>query len=72
MLKHLFATFLKSLLHPEFNPGYQTRIYPTLGEVIVLHDSLDFGLTATDDQLEPMADFWKGDEDAEFLLTCTC
>lgn len=71
MLKHLFATLLKNLLRPRFNPGYQTRIYPTLGEVIVLHDTLDFGLIATDDQLERMAAFWKGDEDAGLLLAST-
>lgn len=72
MLKHLLATLLKSLLRPRFNPGYQTRIYPTRGEVIVLHDSLDFGLIATDDQLERIAEFWKGDENAEFLPASTC
>ncbi|UUY07341.1 hypothetical protein LRS11_16130 [Pseudomonas sp. J452] len=72
MLKHLFATLFKSPLRPRFNPGYQTKIYPTLGEVIILHDSLDFGLTATDDQLNRITEFWKGDEDADILLAATC
>lgn len=72
MLKNLFVKLIRSLLRPKFNPGYQTRVYLTHGELIVLHDSLDLGLTATADQLNRMAEFWKRDEEADLLLHSTC
>ncbi len=62
MLKTLIAKLAKSLLRPKFNPGYQTRVYPRLGEMIIVHDSLDFGPIATADELKPINDFWLSDE----------
>ena len=35
MLKTLIAKLAKSLFRPKYNPGYQTRVYPRLGEMIV-------------------------------------
>lgn len=34
MLKTLIAKLAKSLFRPKYNPGYQTRVYPRLGEMI--------------------------------------
>jgi len=62
MLKNLVARFAKSFLQPAPRLGYQTRIYPTIGEMIVVHDSLDFGLLATEEQLNRMVKFWERDE----------
>lgn len=62
MLKTLIAKLTKSLLRPKFNPGYQTRVYPRLGEMIIVHDSLDFGPIAKADELKQIDDFWLSDE----------
>ncbi|UVE19609.1 hypothetical protein NVV93_09660 [Pseudomonas sp. LS44] len=62
MLKSLITALAKSLRRPAPSLGYQTRIYPSLGEMIVVYDSLDFGSLATDDQLSRMAAYWKIDE----------
>lgn len=62
MLKTLIAKLAKSLFRPKYNPGYQTRVYPRLGEMIIIHDSLDFGPIATADELKPIDDFWLSDE----------
>lgn len=62
MLNTLIAKLTKSLLRPKFNPGYQTRVYPRLGEMLIVHDSLDFGPIATADELKPIEDFWLSDE----------
>ncbi len=66
MLKNLIARFAKSFLQPTPRLGYQTRIYPTIGEMIVVHDSLDFGSLATDEQLNRAAQFWERDEELNF------
>ncbi|HZX18533.1 MAG TPA: hypothetical protein VFF22_16905 [Pseudomonas sp.] len=62
MLNTLIAKLTTSLLRPKFNPGYQTRVYPRLGEMVIVHDSLDFGPIATADELKPIDDFWLNDE----------
>lgn len=62
MLNTLIAKLAKSLFRPKYNPGYQTRVYPRLGEMIIVHDSLDFGPIATADELKPIDDFWLSDE----------
>ena len=62
MLKTLIAKLAKSLFRQKYNPGYQTRVYPRLGEMIIVHDSLDFGPIATVDELKPIKDFWLSDE----------
>lgn len=58
MLKTLIAKLSKSLFRPKYNPGYQTRAYPRLGEMIIIHDSLDFGPIATADEPKPIDDCW--------------
>lgn len=62
MLKTLIAKLAKTLFHPQYNPGYQTRVYPRLGEMIIVHDTLDFGPIATADELKPINDIWLSDE----------
>lgn len=64
MLKTLIAKLAKNLFRPQYNPGYQTRIYPRLGEMIIVHDTLDFGPIAMADELLPTYDFWLSDETA--------
>jgi hypothetical protein len=62
MLKTLITKLAKTLFRPKYNPGYQTRVYPRLGEMIIVHDTLDFGPTAMADELLPTYDFWLSDE----------
>ena len=62
MLNTLIAKLTKSLLRPKFNPGYQTWVYPRLGEMVIVHDSLDFGPIATADELKLIDDFWLSNE----------
>lgn len=68
MLKSLIAKVANSLLQPAPRLSYQTRVYPTIGEVIVVHDSLDFGSHSTDEQLNRMVEFWEHDKALDISL----
>ena len=74
MLKTLIAKLAKTLFRPQYNPGYQTRVYPRLGEMIIVHDTLDFGPIATANELKPIDDFWLSDEvpDTSLLADSLC
>ncbi len=72
MLTKQIIKLTKSFFRPKFNPGFQTRIYPTLGESIVLHDTLDFGPLATADEIGRIAKFWQGEETLDTSLTAHC
>ena len=65
MLIHLIAKLAKTLSSPKYNPGYQTKVYPKLGEMVVTHDTLEFGPTATAAQLQQINDIWLSDEKPE-------
>lgn len=58
MLKKLIAALTRKLIDPKFNPGYQTRIYPTISDPIVIHDTLDFGPAITAHKSERINSFW--------------
>lgn len=62
MLITLIVKFTKNLFRPKYTPGYQTRVYPRLGEMIVIHDTPDIGLIATADGLQHINDIWLSDE----------
>lgn len=68
MLKTLFSS-AKKLLCPSHNPGYQTKIYLTVGKPLVLHDSLDFGPLATAKEIEHLTKFWQIEETTDADLT---
>jgi len=72
MLKKLITRIAKSLFRSAPSIGYQTRVYPTIGEVIVVHDSLDFSSLATGEQLSRMSAFWQGDEFDNLSATRSC
>ena len=55
----------KNLLYPTHNPGYQTKVYLTVGKPIMLHDSLDFGPLATAKEIELLTRFWQIEETPE-------
>lgn len=62
MLITLITKLAKNLFRSKYTPGYQTRVYPRLGEMIVIHDTLDYGPIATADELQPFNDIWLSDE----------
>ena len=62
MLKTLITKLAKTLFRPRLNPGYQTRVYPKLGEMAVIHDTLDFGPIATASELQQIKDIWISNE----------
>lgn len=70
MLKSLLIKLANKLFHSKHNPGYQTRVYPTLGEMVVIHDTLDFGPTATASQTQQIKDIWLNDEESEIFRPC--
>lgn len=70
MLKSLLTKLTNNLFHSKHNPGYQTRVYPTLGEMVVIHDTLDFGPTATVSQIQRIKDIWLNDEEPEIFRPC--
>ena len=70
MLKSLFTKLAKYIFLPKHNPGYQTRAYPTLGEMVIIHDTLDSGSTATASQMKRINDIWLNDEQTEIFTPC--
>ncbi len=67
MLKNLITMLTGNLFSKKNNPGYQTRIYPRLGEAVTIHDTLDFGPIATFQEFEHLNDFWLSDEIGEII-----
>lgn len=68
MLKTLLSS-AKNLLCPTHNPGYQTKVYLTVGKPIMLHDSLDFGSLATAKEIELLTKFWQIEETPDANLS---
>lgn len=65
MLRKLISALNRKLLRQKFNPGYQTRIYPTINDHIVIHDTLDCGPSITVEQSERISYFWHVEDVAE-------
>lgn len=62
MLKALIAKLSKNLFRKKYNPGFKTRIYPTLGESILIHDTLDFSPTSKSKNNEYSKELWLDDK----------
>jgi hypothetical protein len=67
MLKALIAKLSKTLLRPKHNLGYKTVIYPSFGEPLSIHDTLDFGPAVTFSETEHFKEFWRDDESNEAI-----
>ncbi len=70
MMKFLLTKLANNLFRPKHNPGYQTRVYPTLGEMVIIHDTLDSGSTATASKMQQINDIGLNDEEPEFFTPC--
>ncbi len=70
MMKFLLTKLANNLFRPKHNPGYQTRVYPTLGEMVIIHDTLDSGSTATVRKMQQINDIGLNDEEPESFTSC--
>lgn len=62
MFQSLITKLIKSLSPTKPSQGYQTRIEPKLGQILVIHDTLDFGPLATFEELSQLEEFWRIEE----------
>lgn len=70
MLKSLLTKTANNPFCQKHNTGCQTIIYPTPNELFVIHDTLDFGNTATASQIQQINDIWLNNEEPEIFRPC--
>lgn len=62
MLKHLITSLTNRWLKAAPSEGYKTIVYPSLGQTMLIHDSLDFGPIASTEELTQYTELWDEDE----------
>ncbi|GGH97300.1 hypothetical protein CFY91_09265 [Pseudomonas fluvialis] len=70
MLKYLLNKLANNIFRQKHHARCQARAYPALGEIVVIHDALDFDSVATVIQVQQINDIWLSDEKSEVFRAC--
>lgn len=72
MLKSAIANLTKKIFRPKFSPGYKTRVYPRVGEMIIINDTLNFGPAARPAEIKQVNDIWPKTDMHDTNEPCDC